>query len=209
MNYNPEAPLKRIQGESQKANDALHDYWLMGAGRSLRKLQAVYKQTTGEPPTRSFNTLHKWSRVHNWQARIAAQKEIDDALALEEYRARHMGKDEVLARLADMARGNLADFPSLESLKDLEGHPMGHVVKKFKVTKRIQKDDTEIINVEIELNDPQAALGKLGKHHGLFKDHLDITTGGKPFTIDDLAQAEKELADWENGNDDTDPTAEN
>ncbi|MGD9099372.1 MAG: hypothetical protein PVF45_02750 [Anaerolineae bacterium] len=75
-----DAPLARAPGETRKANDALRDYWLMGSGRSLRKLHQTYtKHAPGEPPTRHLRTLKGWSAKYQWQARIDRAKELDDA----------------------------------------------------------------------------------------------------------------------------------
>jgi len=90
---------------------------------------------------------------------------------------RAMGADEVLQRLADMARGDLGDaitsFPlgrrsiSLVDWQKLVDAGKTHLVKKFKTTKD---------GVEIELHDPQRALELLGKHHRLFIERVEETS---------------------------------
>lgn len=76
-----------------------------------------------------------------------------------------MGKDEVLARLADIARIDMAEFVTIQhgipflDLEKAEHASKLRLLKKFKVTKQ---------GVEIELYDAQAALETLGKHLGLF-----------------------------------------
>lgn len=98
-----------------------------------------------------------------------------------------MARDEVLARLADMARGShypfiridddgfiYFDFSDPEALKHL------HLIKKIK-TKRNRQirgkgEDAETWEgewVEVELHDAQAALVNLGKHYSLFVDRDD------------------------------------
>lgn len=72
MNYDP---LERMPTETRRANQALHDYALMGPGRSLRKLIAVYhERIKGEKgasiPTKQLNRLFEWSATHEWQSRI-------------------------------------------------------------------------------------------------------------------------------------------
>lgn len=84
-----------------------------------------------------------------------------------------MTPNEVIARLADQARGDMADFIGLDSEK-IKKHPQSKLIKKFKsVTSRL---DEKVISerVEIELHDPQAALTTLAKHHGLLKDGITI-----------------------------------
>ena len=86
-----------------------------------------------------------------------------------------MGADEVLWRLGQQARGNLADFIQTEvpgGLIDMDAvAAKGHLLKKLSWTKA---------GVQIELYDSQAALEKLGKAHGLFVQEIKhIGTGDK------------------------------
>lgn len=95
-----------------------------------------------------------------------------------------MDRDEVLARLADQARGShypfiridddgfiYFDFSDPEAIKHL------HLIKKIK-TKRERKlvgrgEEAETWEgewVEVELHDSQKALELIGKHHNLFVD---------------------------------------
>lgn len=88
-----------------------------------------------------------------------------------------MGTDEVLIRLAQHARASFGDFIDPDSLSiDLRKAAKAkrlHLIKKFEVT-TITRDDTQIETVKLELYDAQAALVHLGKHHGLFKDRVQI-----------------------------------
>jgi hypothetical protein len=183
------------------------DYFLMGAGRSFTKLFGQWerikedtKPYPKEPPTRRFQTLKDWSSKFNWQARISRQSEIDNEIAIEQYRQRYMSEAEVMARLADMGRADMADFSDVRQPEDLKNIKQSPLVKKLIITERKSGDDTEITKTTIELHNAQKALELLGKDFGRFKDRLDITTGDQPFTIDDLAQAADELKDWENEN---------
>lgn len=113
-----------------------------------------------------------------------------------------MSADEVLARLADHARASMADFLHIdgETIDLQRGEEAGkiHLIKKFK---RIETKDGE--RIEIELYDAQAALVHIGRHHQLFTDRVDVTSGGEPLQLsaDDLAklnrQADEELADFD------------
>jgi hypothetical protein len=204
--FDNDAPLNRIKGESKKAHSAFVDYFLMGGGRSLRKLGDKYVKLASsdhqakEPPTKKKNTLMAWSLRNHWQARIARQVEIDNEIALEQYRQRHMTGPEVIARLSDMGRADMAEFADVRSPADLKDKLNSHVVKKITVHARKHKDGTITAKTVIELHDAQGALHKLGQYHDLFKNRLDITTGDQPFTIDDLTQAARELSDWEDEN---------
>lgn len=84
-----------------------------------------------------------------------------------------MSAEEVLTRLADMARSDIADFARVgdaKSLEDLRGKT--HVVKKFKrkIIKPKDKDSEPYEEIELELYDAQSALLNIGKQHGLFSD---------------------------------------
>jgi phage terminase small subunit len=91
-----------------------------------------------------------------------------------------MSADEVLARLADQARGDIGDFVKIidgtgQAIVDLEKAKAAgklHLVKKIRYNAKG--------GLEIELYDAQAALSLLGKTHGLFKDRVDITSGDQP-----------------------------
>jgi hypothetical protein len=140
--FDDDAPLNRIKGESKKAHSAFMTYFQMGAARSLRDLFEKYQkqdveykqqeaneqqdndeQATEKPPTTSWWTLGNWSKNNHWQARIARQVEIDNEIALEQYRQRHMTGPEVIARLSDMGRADMAEFADVRSPADLEDLP--------------------------------------------------------------------------------------
>jgi phage terminase small subunit len=112
-----------------------------------------------------------------------------------------MSSDEVLTRLADIARGDLADLmdvaPSGFTLqlmtKDENGNlivnPKTKLIKKIKqkVTTRLAKnedqEDSETIETEIELYSAHDALRDLGRYHALFTDKTDLTSGGDKITV--------------------------
>jgi hypothetical protein len=86
-----------------------------------------------------------------------------------------MSKDEVLIRLAEMARGSMDDFttfwegvslPKLDLAKAQKAGKLG-LVKKLKYGK-----DGEI---EFELYDAQAALVQLGKAHRVFVERNEVS----------------------------------
>lgn len=116
--------------------------------------------------------------------RVDIRDEIDRRLEEEA-----MGRHEVLARLAQEARGDMRDFIG-KSSKELEKHPDGNLIKKYKniiTTTTVTTIDAEgnpVIErtieekIDLELYDAQAANIQLGRHHGLFTDKTDFTTGG-------------------------------
>ncbi len=98
-----------------------------------------------------------------------------------------MDRDEVLARLADHARGSHYHFIRVDAdgfiyfdFSDPEAQKHLHLIKKIK-TKRNRlihgkgedAQEWEGEWVEVELHDPQKALELIGKHYSLFVDRDD------------------------------------
>lgn len=80
-----------------------------------------------------------------------------------------MTSDEVLSRLSQQARADIANFMSfgegtwkldLDKIKEF-----GHLIKKIKQGRW---------GLEIELYDAQAAMIQIGKAHGIFSDRIDF-----------------------------------
>jgi phage terminase small subunit len=108
---------------------------------------------------------------------------------------RAMSADEVLTRLAEQARGSMADFLSvgleikngqvddgaiidLSKANDLDKL---HLIKKLSKTKE---------GWQIELYDAQAALVQLGRHHAIFIDRNEISgPNGGPIPVEDARAA--------------------
>jgi phage terminase small subunit len=95
-------------------------------------------------------------------------EEIDRRL-----KEKQLSSDEVLARLSDMARADMRDF-----IKPID---VGNdrIVVMVDLGKALAEGKTHLIKkvkynaqggLEIELHDSQAALEKMGRHYGLFKD---------------------------------------
>lgn len=91
----------------------------------------------------------------------------------------HMGADEALKRLADMARGDVTEFITPMGAFDIDKirkSGKGHLIKKIKqktVTKIGKTDtdeDTEVHDTEIELYDAQAAIRDILKISGRYKE---------------------------------------
>lgn len=86
--------------------------------------------------------------------------------------------DEVLARFSEVAQFDPTDFLEFSldeetgrvrphyNLERLKRAGKGHMIKKFKIL----PDG----NVELEFHDSQAALDKLAKHHGIFRERIEI-----------------------------------
>lgn len=102
--------------------------------------------------------------------------------------ANTMTADEVLARLAAHARGDIMDLvdPHTFTLDWDKASERGatNLVKKVKQTiinNEKTEQQTEIF--EFEMYDAQAALVHIGKQLGLFVTKTDITSDGKPIAI--------------------------
>ncbi len=98
-----------------------------------------------------------------------------------------MSRNEVLARLADHARGDMRDFID-KPAKTLARHPNGNLIKKVERTITTHSDlDGKVISVEeklkLELYDAQSAMVQLGRYHGLFQDKTDLTSGGDKIEV--------------------------
>jgi phage terminase small subunit len=114
-----------------------------------------------------------------------------------------MSSDEVLTRLADMGRGDLADLMdvttsgfTLELMKkDEEGNlivkPETKLIKKIKqkvttyLAKNESQEDREIVETEIELYSAQEALNTIAKLNGMITDKVDMTSKGEKLIPDD------------------------
>jgi phage terminase small subunit len=120
-------------------------------------------------------------------ANVSISAEIEKRL-----REKHLSADEVLSRLADMARSDISEFCDIDTPSDLKKETLKgktHVVKKFKKFVTKGRDGTEYINIELELYDAQAALLNIGKHHGLFVDKIEVKLEKEIDTILDVLES--------------------
>lgn len=111
----------------------------------------------------------------------------------------HMSADEALKLTADIARGDVAQLMDISSvgfnLDMAKAKELGltRLIKKVKqkttthIAKSESDEDREVVELEVELYDAQAALRDILKLHGKFTDKLDITSGGEPIAqkVDD------------------------
>ncbi len=115
-------------------------------------------------------------------ARANASKLLADTNILAEINRRlketQMSANEVLTRLANMARADIADFTKVRRITDLEKEVYQgktHVIKKFK--SKVTRDalGREIEEVELELYDARQTLVDIGRHHKLFTDKIEVS----------------------------------
>lgn len=106
--------------------------------------------------------------------RLANNKRLATVMAQRLENAGVPDETEILARLADMATFDPMEFFNFDEdgnassfdLKRLKKSRRGHVVKKVKVLPSG--------TVEVEFHDQMKALELLAKHHGIFKERIEI-----------------------------------
>jgi phage terminase small subunit len=127
-----------------------------------------------------------------------------------------MDSDEVLTRLADIARGDITDLMDVTSMGftiDLTGdgengkNPNTKLIKKIKqkvttyLAKNESQEDREIVETEIELYSAQEALNTIAKLNGMIVEKMDVTSKGEKVIsneiydrgISELADAVREI----------------
>lgn len=107
---------------------------------------------------------------------------------------RLMTADEVLKRLADMARGDMGNFLDISSmsfqldLKKAKDLGLTHLIRRVKqrTVTAVDRDghEEETNTIEIELYDAQQALALIARYHGLLVDRSEITGAGGRDLVD-------------------------
>ena len=111
---------------------------------------------------------------------------------------KHVSSDEALSLLADMACGDLGDFMDITpigfvlKLVDDEGiRKNTRLIRKIKqktttyLAKSESDEDREVNETEIELYDAQAAIDKILRVAGKYKDSLDLNVRSYAVTLED------------------------
>lgn len=109
------------------------------------------------------------------------------AAAIQEHIDAIMPAGEVLTLLADEARGTMEDFidPDTETL-DLQ---KAYQNKKLHLIKRFTRVESETgSRVSIELYSAHDARVQMGKHHGLFKEIVEVRFNPSDLTDEQLAR---------------------
>lgn len=142
--------------KNKKHQEFVNEYFIRNMN-GTDAYQAVYPKATRESARREASRL---------LTNVDVKAEIETRL-----KEKQMSADEVLSRLSDMARSDIADFSRVDNWQTLQGlKGQSHVIKKFKRKVTYGKDDSRYEEVELELYDAQAALEKLGRVHNLFKE---------------------------------------
>ena len=120
----------------------------------------------------------------------------------EEFTKNTMSANEVMARLADHARGSLIDVLDESGefdIQDARRRGKDHLLKKLKVTRNINRNkdggEFETVNYEYEIHDKLSALEKIGRVHSLFTDKHELTGKDGGAVIFSLEDWKKESAE--------------
>lgn len=148
----------------------------------------------------TLNATEAYSRTHPkakrntcWTGAYETMRNPEVAAYIKEKLGeRAMESEEVLARLAEQARGSLAPFIKVDGegsvwfdFSDERVQPYIHLIKNVTTQSRVLKTSTagkgknavrtEVIQqwVKVELNDQQSALVHIGRHLKLFTDRVE------------------------------------
>jgi hypothetical protein len=187
----------KVKGESKNAIIACNDYLRMGPTRSLRTLEAQYRETSlNLAPTISIGTLNDWSKKFGWQERAEIYDAAIEAEKIEAEKARQRAMAE--RRKAIMEEGVALDFERVERLKRLADFLEAQVFYEPQVDEQAarligiagllgladeveNKDDlsdiARIILAKLDANDPSA------KYPHVWARDVRALAGGKTVDI--------------------------
>lgn len=226
--WNMDDPLERMEGESKRSHAALHEYAVMGPGRSLRKLHESFNAREVSP-TRHWWTISQWSRNFRWVARVERFDELNRAKAIAAFEAhwqeKVMGSTETIGRLSEQARASIADFITVKMV------PAALVISPRRKGDGEGEDDEENIDLSegfiqvaelnweairenghlvkaitntrygprLELHDGQSALVQVGRYHKLFVDQAEVKSVSVQVSADDMDEARRKAQEYEKG----------
>jgi phage terminase small subunit len=110
-----------------------------------------------------------------------------------------MSADEALQRIAEIARGDIGDFMSINSMGfelDLEAAREAQktgVIKRVRqtvITVNGEKEDKETITTDIELHDKLSALRDILKMHNKFTERVDVTNSDGSLKPEEMKPSE-------------------
>jgi hypothetical protein len=117
---------------------------------------------------------NKPENSYTWQTRARAYDDHLAALRLAEYEKRHMGPEEALARLADIARASHANFAGVLTRDDLRGHPNADVIKTI-ITDTYEDAHGRLHHkMKLELYPALNAIEDILRIHGKFDDKITV-----------------------------------
>jgi len=164
-------PWEKQDGEPTLWHTRFEYYRLMGPGRTLlgtlnRDRAQIGKGRAKCAPGTWRRAMENWS----WKARAEAWDRYVIEQADARWREQVMGEAELLARLSQMGRANIADFLIVDQggnfarLNETALKDRGHLVKK------VMTSAGKTRTVGLSLHNPQTAMMMLGNHLRLFND---------------------------------------
>lgn len=170
---------RRVSGNLNRKQTLFVDYYLQSFNASDAARKAGYSEKT------AYSIGHELLRKPDISAAIQAK--------LQEV---HMSADEALKLTADIARGDIAQLMDVSSmgfnLDMSKAKELGltGLIKKVKqrvithIAKSESDEDREVIDLEVELYDKQAALRDILKVHGKFVEKMEVSgKEGTPLEI--------------------------
>jgi hypothetical protein len=196
-------PWDRLPDEPKRWFTRFTAFRLAGAGRTIESVwRNEPKRSNAKRPSSTWaqrvKEFHWWDRAEAWDQHMTAQAEA----ALEaKWREQWMGTTELIGRLGEMERAN--PFPFFEqktvTMLDKDGNAFeqevwdfnwetvreyGHLVKKIGWDRNGRP--------VVEFHDKVQVARLIGQNLGLFKEQMDVTSGGKP--LDTRSLSDEELA---------------
>jgi phage terminase small subunit len=152
----------------------------MPKGKQLTDQQKVFV----EEYLASWNATEAYQRAHPKCTRRTARENGSKSLTNTNIRAavserlqeKAMDANEVLARLADMARSDMSDYIDIVDGKAILNLAKAKEDGKLHLVKSISPTAH---GLRVELHDAQTALEKIGKYHKLFTESVDVTSKGE------------------------------
>ena len=136
----------------------MSDKQLTGKQKLFVEYYLEYMNATKAAKLAGYSDKTAYSIGSRMLKNVEIRTAIDAALA-----ERIIGMNEALARLADHARGDMADFAFVWTAEDLEQHPNARLVKKIERTITTNKHGETEEKLKLELYDAQSALVTLLK----------------------------------------------
>lgn len=164
----PQDPWARINPKHQAFADEYLRHW-----NATRAYKSIHPQVTERSAWQSGSRLLRNEKV----AAYINQK----------LESRAMGLKEILARLGDMARGDIGHFVDEDgilrlTLADAKSLGLTHLIKRVRQKRRMGANGIEEEELWVELHDPQAAMDKILRVLGAYapEQHKLMGPGGEP-----------------------------
>ncbi|HZW02886.1 MAG TPA: PBSX family phage terminase large subunit [Anaerolineaceae bacterium] len=168
-------PWEQMEGEPNRWYQRFSAFRLLGPGRSVEAVFRKEREAAGGKGRKPTRHWYGNAQVWQWKPRAEAWDQFVRDEAEAKWREQIMGEAELLARLSQMARGNIGKFVRIgpdghiDNLNQSEINDNGHLVKK------ITSSEGKTNSIGIELHDPQSAMQMLGKHLRLFENRIENT----------------------------------